>query len=90
MKRKYNALASVPWEIRADIKQRITAMPDGNEKTILALYFIDGLSSPAIVSYCEGHGITSRSHTHYSTRSVQQIIRKHFPEVSQYRSKKGV
>ena len=86
-KRKYNALANVPWQVRADIQARIDQMPDGNDKTILTLYFIDGMSSPEIVRYCEQHGICSRVHSFYTKRSINYIVAKHFPEVSKYRKR---
>lgn len=84
-KRKYDALANVPWQVRADIQRRIERMPDGNDKTILALYFISGMSSPEIVRYCEVNGIRSRVNTFYTKRSVNYIVSKYFPEVSKYR-----
>jgi 5-methylcytosine-specific restriction endonuclease McrA len=60
-------------------------MSDGNEKTILSLYFISGLSSEDIIQHCKDHAVCSRSHTNYSTRSIQNIVGKYFPEVKQYR-----
>ena len=86
-RRKHNALANVPWQIRADIQEKIEEMPDSNRKTILRLYFVEERSSSEIVSYCELHGIKSRSHTFYSARSIQNIVARHFPEVRMYRRK---
>lgn len=82
--RKYDALVNVPWSVRADIADRIERMPDGNQKTILYLYFISGMSSREIPLYCQKHGIRSRNNTFYTSRSVLNICNKYFPEVRQY------
>ena len=84
-RRKYNPLRNVPWQVMADIRERIEQMQDGNEKTILSLYFIDGMVPREIVCYCEEHNLLSRVHSFYTTRSIQNIVSKHFPEVKQYR-----
>lgn len=82
--RRYDALRNVPWEVRSSIRDRIEQMPEGNEKDILCLYFISGLSSTEIVRYCEDHNIQSRNHTFYTSRSIVNICNKHFPEARQY------
>ena len=84
-KRKYNALRNVPWEERARIRDCIGNMPDGKEKEILRLYFVDGRSPSEIILYCQERGIRSRNGTHYTTRSIQNICNKYFPEVRRYR-----
>ncbi len=84
-KRKYNALRNVPWEVRASIRDQIGQMPNCNEKIILSLYFISGLSSTEIARYCEENCIQSRVYTNFTSRSIQNIVRKHFPEVAKYR-----
>lgn len=83
--RKYNALRNVPWQVMADIRSKIQEMPSSNEKKILALYFIEGKKPQDIIGYCEEHNIKSRNGTFYTTRSIQNIVSKHFPEVKQYR-----
>lgn len=84
-RRKYNALRNIPWEVRSSIRDRIEEMVDGNEKTILYLYFVSGLSSTEIIQYCKEHDIQSRCHTNYTLRSIQYLIRKNFPEIAKYR-----
>lgn len=83
-RRHRNVLRNVPWQVMSEIRDKIETMPDGNEKTILSLYFIDGLSSREIPKYCEQNGIYSRSQTNYSSRSVNDIVNKHFPYVWKY------
>ena len=83
--RKYNALRNVPWQVRADIQKQIEQMEDGNEKTILTLYFLEDMSPRQIITHCQENGIYSRNRTFYTTRSIQNIVKKHFPEVAQYR-----
>lgn len=83
--RKYNALRNVPWQVRADIQKRIEDMEDGNEKTILTLYFLEDMSPRQIITHCQENGIYSRNHTFYTTRSIQNICNKHFPEARKYR-----
>lgn len=83
--RKYNALRNVPWQVMADIKKKIQEMPSSNEKEILSLYFIEGKRPQDIIGYCEEHNIKSRNGTFYTTRSIQNIVSKYFPEVKQYR-----
>lgn len=83
--RKYNALRNVPWEERARIRDSIESMPDGKEKVMLRLYFVDGKSPSEIIEYCREHDIRSRNGTNYTTRSIQNICYKHFPEVRVYR-----
>lgn len=83
--REYNALRNVPWQVMTDIKNKIQEMPSSNEKSILTLYFIEGKRPQDIIGYCEEHNIKSRNGTFYTTRSIQNIVSKHFPEVKQYR-----
>jgi 5-methylcytosine-specific restriction endonuclease McrA len=83
--RRYNALAGVPWQVMADIRDKIEAMEDGKEKTVLSLYFIDGVSSREIPQRLSELGIRTRTHTDWTARSVQNIVKKHFPELVKYR-----
>ena len=84
-RRRYNALRNVPWQVMADIRDRIEALPDGNHKTILRMYFVWNLSPRQIIERCEQYNIRSRNNTFYTTRSIQNICMKYFPEVRKYR-----
>ena len=85
MSRRYNALRNVPWQVMADIRDRIEALPNSNEKTILRMYFVWNLSPRQIIERCEQYNIRSRNKTFYTTRSIQNICKKYFPDVAQYR-----
>lgn len=77
---KHNMLKHIPWERRAEIAAEIGAMPDTLDRKILALVFIDGLSTAEVVRYCEENTVISRNHSPVSRRRVQQICVKYVPE----------
>lgn len=83
--RKYDALSNVPWQVRADIREEIEKMPDGNDKTICKLYFVQGMTTPRIARYCTENELRTRVNSFYTVRSIQYVIAKHFPEVKKYR-----
>ena len=77
----------IPWEVRADIVERIKAMKDGDVKTILLLAFERGMSTTDIAYYCEDNNITSRNSRPFSRRRIQQIIAENVPEYNEYQNK---
>lgn len=84
--RAYNSLANVPWKEMARIRDQIQNMDVyKNDKKILEWYFIDGYPTRMIPQLCSENNIRSRNNTFYTQRSIQNIIKKYFPEIAVYR-----
>lgn len=85
--KKRDMWANIPWEKRTEIAKKVRNMPDGNEKLICSLAFIDGLSTTDIAYFCADNDIKSRNNRPYSRRRVQQIIAENVPEYNAYQKK---
>lgn len=82
--RMYRKFKDIPPEKMAEYIETVKRMPDGNEKAILTWYF-QYISPREIPELCKANGIMSRTHTFYSARSVENIVKKHFPDIMDYR-----
>lgn len=82
--RKRDMWRNIPWNVRADIVQRLENMPESNDKMICLMALRDGLSTTDIAYYCIDHDVMSRFSRPYSRRRIQQIIAENVPEYADY------
>lgn len=77
---------NIPWQRRNQIKNQIWKMPNGIRKEILALAFIDGLSTAEIEELAKTRtDLYSRNNRPISRRRVLQIIAEEVPDYNSYR-----
>lgn len=80
---------AIPWERRAEIAKQIKRMPDGRDKEILRLAFIENLSTADIAELAKTNELLrSRNHRPISKRRVLQIIADNIPDYNAYQDHK--
>ena len=78
---------AIPWERRAEIAMEITCMPEGRDKEILRLAFIENMSTADIAEHAKTNELLrSRNHKPISKRRVLQIIADHVPDYNAYQN----
>lgn len=78
---------AIPWERRAEISEQIKRMPDGRNKEIMRLAFIENLSTADIAERAKTDKLLwSRNHKPISKRRVLQIIAEYVPDYNAYQN----
>lgn len=76
---------AIPWKRRAEIAKQIKRMPEGRDKEILRLAFIENLSTADIAEHAKTNELLrSRNHKPISKRRVLQIIAENIPDYNAY------
>lgn len=85
---------AIPWQRHAEIAEQIKKMPDGRDKEILRLAFIENLSTADIERYAIANNILySRNHKPIGKRQILNIIAEYVPDYNEYQDhsqRKGV